>query len=108
VSKGPQPTPSPTPTPVPTPTPTPAPINVGDYRCVTLGQASGDIEGDQFRVGNVAVDAESGAESPPYLPQEDSIVVAQSPAPGTKLKPGSRIALTVHDPAIPLASCPPP
>src|SRR5439155_101389 len=56
VSKGPQPTPTPSPTPVPTPTPTPAPINVGDYRCMTLGQAGGEIEADQFRTGNVTGD----------------------------------------------------
>ncbi|TMC63973.1 MAG: hypothetical protein E6J17_04195 [Chloroflexi bacterium] len=36
------------------------------------------------------------------------MVVAQAPAPGTKRKPGSRIDLTVHDPSIPLATCPPP
>ena len=108
VSKGPQPTPTPSPTPVPTPTPTPAPINVGDYRCMTLGQAGGEIEADQFRTGNVTVDAASGAETPPYAPEEGSIVVAQAPAPGTKRKPGSRIDLTVHDPSIPLATCPPP
>jgi eukaryotic-like serine/threonine-protein kinase len=108
VSKGPQPTPSPSPTPVPTPTPTPAPVNVGDYRCVTLGQASGDVEGDQFRVGNVVVDPETKAANPGYAPEEGSIVVAQAPGPGTKRLPGSRIDLTVHDPALPLATCPPP
>ena len=109
VSKGPEPTPTPSPTAKPTPTPTPAPINVGDYRCITLGQASGEIEADQFRVADqVAVDAETKAANPDYAPEEGSIVVAQNPAPGTKKRPGSSISLTVHDPAIPLATCPPP
>jgi eukaryotic-like serine/threonine-protein kinase len=102
VSKGPEPTPTPSPTPKPTPTPTPAPINVGDYRCVTLGQAGNAIEADGFKVGNVTSD------TPGYAPEEGSLVVAQAPAPGTKRRPGSRIDLTVHDPTIPLASCPPP
>jgi beta-lactam-binding protein with PASTA domain/tRNA A-37 threonylcarbamoyl transferase component Bud32 len=108
VSKGPEPTPTPSPTPKPTPTPTPAPINVGDYRCMTLGEAGSAIEADQFRVGNVVVDAETKAANPGYAPEESSIVVAQAPGPGTKRRPGSRIDLTVHDPAIPLATCPPP
>jgi eukaryotic-like serine/threonine-protein kinase len=104
VSKGPQPTPTPT----PTPTPPPAQINVGDYRCTTLGEAGSAIEGDSFRVGNVVVDAESAAANPGYAPEEGSIVVAQAPAPGAKRRPNSRIDLTVHDPALPLATCPPP
>jgi len=107
VSKGPQPTPTPAPTPVPTPAPTPAPVNVGDYRCTTLGDAGNAIEADGFRVGTVVVDAETKAANPGYVPEEGSIVVAQSPAPGTKLKPGSKIGLTVHDPSLPLATCPP-
>jgi eukaryotic-like serine/threonine-protein kinase len=104
VSKGPQATA----TPKPTPSPTPAPINVGDYRCMKLGEAANAIEGDGFRANdNVAVDAETKAVNPTYVPEEGSIVVAQAPAPGTKRKPNSIINLTVHDPNVPLATCPP-
>jgi eukaryotic-like serine/threonine-protein kinase len=104
VSKGAEPTPPPAPTATPAPTPvvTPAPINVGDYRCITLGEASNLIEADGFRVGNVVVD------TPGSAPEEGFIVVAQAPAPGSKRRPNSRIDLTVHDPATPLATCPPP
>ena len=106
VSKGAEPTPAPTPTPAPSPTPTPAatpaPINVGDYRCVTLGEASNLIEADGFRVGNVIVD------TPGAAPEENFVVIAQAPAPGSKRRPNSRIDLTVHDPSTPLATCPPP
>jgi beta-lactam-binding protein with PASTA domain len=104
VSKGPQPTA----TPVPTPSATPAPINVGDYRCMKLGEAGNAIEGDGFRANdNVAVDAETKAVNPTYVPEEGSIVVAQAPAPGSKRRPNSIINLTVHDPNVPLATCPP-
>jgi serine/threonine-protein kinase len=108
VSKGAAPTPTPSPTPAPTPTP-PQQINVGDYRCVTLGQASNQIESDSFRVGNVTVDDETKAANPGYAPQEDSVVVAQAPAPGAKRRPNSRIDLTVRDPSLPAApACPAP
>ncbi len=111
VSQGPQPTPTPSPTlrptAVPTPTPTPAPINVGDYRCMTLGVAGAAIENDGFRVGNTPLDGATMAANPGYAPVEGSIVVAQAPSPGAKRRPNSRIDLTIHDPAIPMATCPP-
>jgi eukaryotic-like serine/threonine-protein kinase len=107
VSKGAEPTPTPSPTPAPTPTP-PQQINVGDYRCVSLGEASNQIEADGFRVGNVSVDTETSAAHPEgYAPQQDSIVVAQAPPPGSKRRPNSRIDLAVRDPALPPApACP--
>jgi serine/threonine-protein kinase len=110
VSKGPEPTPSPTPSPTPAPTPSPTPpptasptplTNVGEYRCQTLDQATTEINGDGFVVGNVTAEP-SGPES------GDWIVIGQSPLPGKKAAPGSGIDLTVYDPAAPaLPTCPP-
>jgi serine/threonine-protein kinase len=114
VSKGPEPTPSPEPTPVPTPvptptppppptepppppptpTPTPEPLEVGDYRCVTLANAAFQIDNDGFEVGSV-----SGPNDP------DAVVIAQDPAQGAELPPGSEIDLTTQTP--PVETCPP-
>ena len=97
------PTPSPTPTPTPpppTPSPTPAKRTVADYRCVTLAQATTDIEGDHFKVGTVT------AQPPGYTAADDSIVIEQDPAPGQKVASGTPIDLVVYDPAS-LATCPP-
>ena len=93
VSKGPEPTPTPAPTAVPTPTPTPAPTPkaVRDYRCVALALAEAQINTDGFKVGN------DGGAGP------GDIVIAQDPAPGTLILPGSTINLTA-DPAP--ATCP--
>jgi beta-lactam-binding protein with PASTA domain/tRNA A-37 threonylcarbamoyl transferase component Bud32 len=107
LSQGPKPTPIPTPTlaptPPPTPTPTPAPINVGDYRCITLADATDAIEGDGFKVGNVE------GLPPGHPPGADDIVVDQDPNPGTKRKPGTAIDLQVYDSgSYPFETCPPP
>ena len=105
-SPSPSPTPSPTPvptpkpTPPPTPTPTPAKLTVADYRCVTLAQATTDIEGDHFTVGSVT------AQPAGYTAAPDSIVIQQSPTPGKKVAPNTPIDLVVYDPAS-LATCPP-
>jgi serine/threonine-protein kinase len=65
VSKGPEPSPSPSPSPTPTPTPTPPPTPpptptptpevraVGNYVCMTLGDAKDQIEADGFTFGGV-------------------------------------------------------
>jgi serine/threonine-protein kinase len=110
LSQGPEPTPTPTPAPTPTPTPppptptpTPAPINVGDYRCVSLQEATDAIEGDGFKVGNVE------GLPPGHPPGAGDLVVHQNPNPGTKRKPGTAIDLQVYDPAsYPFPTCPPP
>jgi beta-lactam-binding protein with PASTA domain/tRNA A-37 threonylcarbamoyl transferase component Bud32 len=102
LSKGPKPSPSPSPTPTrpppPTPTPTPAPINVGNYLCMTLEEASDAIADDHFKVGTVQPEIAGGPVGP------DTVVIDQDPNPGTKHKPGTSIDLTVHDPSGP---CPP-
>jgi serine/threonine-protein kinase len=110
LSQGPAPSPTPPPTvaptptpPPPTPTPTPAPVNVGDYRCLTLEEATDAIEADGFRVGNVE------GLPPGHAPGADDLVVNQDPNPGTKRKPGTRIDLDVYDSgSYPFETCPPP
>ena len=110
LSQGPEPTPTPTPTvaptptpPPPTPTPTPAPINVGDYRCMTLEEATNEIEADGFKIGNVE------GLPPGHPPGATDIVTDQDPNPGTKRKPGTKIDLQVYDGAsYPYPTCPPP
>jgi beta-lactam-binding protein with PASTA domain/tRNA A-37 threonylcarbamoyl transferase component Bud32 len=107
LSQGPRPSatpaPTPTPTPPPTPTPTPAPINVGDYQCVTLEEATDQIEADGFNVGTITPQPAG------YPGGSDALVIDQDPNPGAKRKPGTKINLTVYDPAsYPFATCPPP
>jgi beta-lactam-binding protein with PASTA domain len=100
-SPSPSPTPTPTPTPSPTPEPTPTPrANVGDYRCITLAQASVEITADGFRVGEVTGVPEG------YEPAPESVVIDQTPNPGMRRELGARIDLKVTDPAS-LPSCPP-
>jgi serine/threonine-protein kinase len=89
----PTPTPAPTPTPVPTPTPTPAPVNVGNYMCKTLAEATTLIDADGFGVGTVISDP--GGVSP--IPST-WVVSVQSPTPGKKAPAGSTINLTLKDP----------
>jgi beta-lactam-binding protein with PASTA domain len=111
VSKGPEPTPTPSPTPSPTPeptppptapptptaapptpSPTPAPLNVGDYRCLSLADATTAILGDGFTVGTTGGDT-------------SGLVVAQSPGPGAKATLGSPIDLTFENPPVSI-TCP--
>src|SRR3954471_19140570 len=54
------PTPSPTPTVAPTPTPTPGPVNVGDYRCVTVEEATTTVDADGF--GSTVVSNPAGTD----------------------------------------------
>jgi serine/threonine-protein kinase len=95
----PAPTPTPTPTPEPTPTPTPGQANIGDYRCMTLQQATEEIERDGFVVGELF--APEGNPSPP----PDSVVLDQRPAPGTRETVGTPVDLAVNEPG---SECPPP
>ena len=118
VSRGPEPTPTPTPTPEPTPTPTPEPTptatpeptpaptptptpgqaNIGDYRCMSLQQATEEIERDGFVVGELF--APEGNPSPP----PDSVVLDQRPAPGSRETVGTPVDLAVNEPG---SACPP-
>jgi serine/threonine-protein kinase len=102
VSSGPEPTEAPTeaPTPTPSPAPTPTPVadlTVGDYRCLSEDDAQSALEADGFTLGSVTKPPDSDPSWP---------VGEQSPAPGTEEPPGSRIDLTVFNPAS-LATCPP-
>jgi serine/threonine-protein kinase len=113
VSKGPEPTPTPTPPPTPTPTPpptptptppptpTPGPVNVGDYTCQTLEDATTNIGDDGFS-GGVLTPVSPGS------PAQDWLVVGQDPAPGSKQPLGTEIDLMVGDPDDPntQAVCP--
>lgn len=96
-SPTPSPTPSSTPTPPPTPpptaAPTPAPIAVGDYVCMTVGDAKTKIVADGFTVG-------------PVLPTDNNawFVNGQAPTAGSVAPPKSQITITTQE-AKP-ASCP--
>ncbi len=96
----PTPSPTPTPTPKPTPTPTPAPVNVGDYQCVTVEEATNLIDADGFALGTVTSDP-AGTDPVPM----EWLVVDQAPNPGTKKPAGTRIDLTASDPTT-VTSCP--
>ncbi len=99
----PTPTPAPTPTPTPAPTPTPTPLNtIGEYRCQTLGQAKADIAADGFVVGTVTPQPAG------YTAADDSFVFDQLPLPGKKRALGTKVDLSVYDPAsYPYPTCPP-
>jgi beta-lactam-binding protein with PASTA domain len=115
VSMGPEPTPSPTPspsptppptpeptpapTPKPTPTPTPAPINVGEYRCISLDEATTNIDADGFALGNVTAQPDGAAYDQSWT------VIDQTPKPGAKRAAGTAIDLVVADPAS-VVTCP--
>jgi eukaryotic-like serine/threonine-protein kinase len=89
----PTPTAAPTPTPQPTPTPPPPPIAVGNYVCMTVGDAKSKIVSDGFKVG-------------PVLPTDNDawFVNGQSPASGTTAPPKSEITITTQETKP--ASCP--
>jgi eukaryotic-like serine/threonine-protein kinase len=107
LSKGPEPTPTPTPpptpsptppptpspTPPPTPSPTPAPINVGDYSCMTLADATTAITNDRFTLGTVTTDP---ADTDPI--PSTWIVESQAPTPGKKRPANTSIDLVMADP----------
>ncbi len=109
VSKGPEPTPTPSPTPVPTasPSPTPAPTAVplspvGEYRCVSLGQAKVHIAADGFVLGTIT------AQPTGYAVDDSAFVIQQSPLQGQERPAGSAIDLSVYDPVTyPYTTCPP-
>jgi serine/threonine-protein kinase len=99
----PSPTPSPTPKPTPTPTPTPIPdVNVGNYLCITLDEATTNIDSDGFQLGDVTTQPAGGAYDLAWL------VLDQKPNPGTKHPAGTAIELVLGDPADPatVAACP--
>ena len=112
VSKGPEPTPTPPPTPSPTPVPTPSPSTtpsptavplspVGEYRCVSLGQAKVHITADGFVLGAIT------AQPTGYVADDSALVIQQSPLPGQERPAGSAIDLTVYDQATsPYTICP--
>ena len=109
VSKGPEPTPTPSPTPVPTPSPSPTPAPtavplspVGEYRCVSLGQAKVQIAAEGFVLGTVT------AEPTGYVADDSALVIQQAPLPGQERPAGSAIDLHVYDPSTyPYSTCPP-
>jgi eukaryotic-like serine/threonine-protein kinase len=82
----PPPTPPPTPAPTPTPPPTPAPIVVGDYRCMTVGDAQTQIAADGFTSSVLPAGA-----------ADTWFVTGQTPAAGTSAPPNSTITLSADD-----------
>jgi serine/threonine-protein kinase len=103
LSKGPEPTASPSPTPTPTPVvtpepsvtvpPTAAPLAVGDYRCLTLDQATQQMTAEGFTLGSVSTDPVGGAYDQTWL------VKAQVPNRGELVPVGTPIRVTVISPA---------
>jgi serine/threonine-protein kinase len=93
VSRGPAPLPSPSPAPSPSPSgslapsSSPGPANVGNYGCLTLGEATAAVTADGFTVG-------------PSTGDLAGKVVAQDPPPGTKADLGSAIYLTFENPPV--------
>lgn len=93
----PSPSPSPTPNPTPTPPATPAPIPVGDYRCISLGQATDVLTSEGFVLGSVVTNPTGQAYDNTWLVQ------AQLPSPGEQRPPGTAIRFTVISPT---SACP--
>jgi serine/threonine-protein kinase len=101
VSKGPEPSPSPSPSPSPTPTPTPTPpptppptaaptpepLTVGDYVCLTVGDAKSEIESDGFTVGGVIP-----ADAP-----DSWFVSGQAPDAGSERPEGFPVTVTATE-----------
>jgi beta-lactam-binding protein with PASTA domain len=65
-----------------------------------LDQAMAAMEADHLVLGTVTSQPDG------YQAQGDAIVIAQSPAPGTKHPQGTAVDVTAYDPAS-LATCPP-
>ena len=86
-SSSPSPSPSPSPPPAPTPSSSPGPVNVGNYGCLTMDEATAAITADGFAVGPVTGDVTGK-------------VVGQDPAPGSKAIFGSAIGLTLENPPV--------
>jgi len=95
VSRGPGSSPSggPSATPVPTQTaPTDGALLVGDYRCLTLADATRRLKADAFALGSVAYTFEGG-------PVDDTwLVDRQAPAPGVRRPPGAAVDLVLSSP----------
>ncbi len=68
---------------------------MGDYRCITYAEAQAAIEDNDLTVGTV---------DPPDSAPTD-LVVAQDPAPGTQVLPGTPVNLGLAPP--PVDPCPP-
>ncbi len=85
LSRGPRPT--------PTPTVEPSPVLVGNYRCVDLDHARAQITDAGMTLGPVT----------PGAPQSDGswLVQDQFPAAGAEVQPGTKVRLTLIDPAEP-------
>jgi hypothetical protein len=91
---------SPSPTETAAPTATPEPVVVGNYRCLSLGEATAQVLSSGLVVGTVF------PEPPGYTAADDSTVIDQTPAAGTTEPAGSDVNLIVYDPAS-LAECTP-
>jgi len=80
-------------TPVPTQTaPTGGALVVGDYRCLTLTDATKRLKADGFMVGSVAYTFEGGPVDATWL------VDTQAPAPGERRPPGALVDLVLSNP----------
>ncbi len=81
------------PRPAPTPTAQPSPVLVGNYRCMDLDHARQQIKDAGMLLGAVT----------PPAPQSDGswLVQDQDPAAGAEVDPGTKVKLTVTDPAEP-------
>ena len=77
--------------------PTPAPIAVGDYRCLTLGEARTALTRDGFTLGTVVTNPTGGS------PDDTWVVQAQLPSAGESRPSGTAIRFTVIAPG---TACP--
>jgi serine/threonine-protein kinase len=97
VSSGPSPSPSPSPTPTPTPTPPPTPpptptptpelLTVGEYVCLSVGDARSQIESEGFTFGGVI----------PPTADDDWTVTGQAPDPGAERPAGFPVTVTAQE-----------
>jgi serine/threonine-protein kinase len=86
--------PGPSPTPVATQTapPTGGGLVVGDYRCLTLTDATRRLKADGFTLGSVAYTFEGGPVDATWL------VDRQTPPPGERRPPGAAVDLVLSNP----------
>ncbi len=93
-SQTPVPTTSPTSpsTPAPSAPPPAGPGVVGDYRCLTLADATVAIERDGYVIGTVSYSIEGGAVDAAWL------VDVQDPPPGAAAAPGAPVDLLLASP----------
>jgi hypothetical protein len=79
-------------TPAPSAPPPAGPGLVGDYRCLTLADATAAIERDGYEVGTVSYSIEGGAVDATWL------VDVQDPPPGEAAAPGTPVDLLLASP----------